>query len=620
MHGFRPPTTLVAALVFLLLSCTHLLWPQVSKGADLDEAELLMRQGEYQAAKEMAAEVVEIGTWNQRWHRLLIESQLVQGEYAEALTTYEEAMKRFSTSLQLRMQGIDVYRFNGQADLAMAEQAKIVELLRSSTLRYGGSENLVTAGRYFASRGEDGRKILELFFDRAVAADPQYVDAHVAIAELALSKNDFTVAAKSLETAAKIDEGDPDIWYLTAKAWSDTEAQRASDALKRALTINPSHIPSLLLRADELIDREFYAEAEQALSEVEKINPKHPLMWAYRSILAHLRGDSTAEQEARNKALETWPQNPQVDHLIGRKLSQKYRFSEGAEAQRRALQFDPKFTAARFALAQDLLRLGEDQTGWELAEWAQREDGYNVVAFNLMNLKDRLSKFRVLKEGHLLVRMAANEADIYGSEVLTLLSEAERVLCDKYDIQPDGPIVVEIFPDQQDFAIRTFGLPGGDGFLGVCFGRVITANSPASQGESPSNWKSVLWHEFCHVVTLSKTNNRMPRWLSEGISVYEEREKDPTWGQQMTPTFRRMILGEDLTPISQLSAAFLAPKSAMHLQLAYFESSLAVEFLIEEYGLEMLKRVLVDLGVGMPINESLSRYTGSLEELDNRFV
>ena len=44
----------------------------------------------------------------------------------------------------------------------------------------------------------------------------------------------------------------------------------------------------------------------------------------------------------------------------------------------------------------------------------------------------------------------------------------------------------------------------------------------AAQGETPSNWEAVLWHEFCHAVTLKATANRMPRWLSEGISVYEE--------------------------------------------------------------------------------------------------
>ena len=87
--------------------------------------------------------------------------------------------------------------------------------------------------------------------------------------------------------------------------------------------------------------------------------------------------------------------------------------------------------------------------------------------------------------------------------------------------------------------MRTFGLPGADGFLGVCFGRVITANSPASQGENPSNWESVLWHEFCHVVTLTKTHNKMPRWLSEGISVYEERPGRPRLGDRAEPAVPR---------------------------------------------------------------------------------
>ena len=123
------------------------------------------------------------------------------------------------------------------------------------------------------------------------------------------------------------------------------------------------------------------------------------------------------------------------------------------------------------------------------------------------------------------------------------MTRAKRDLCAKYDVQLKGPVIVEMFPKQEDFAIRTFGLPGGAGFLGVCFGTVITANSPASQGSSPTCWESTLWHEFCHVVTLNKTHNRMPRWLSEGISVYEERQANPTWGQDINPLTARCCWG-----------------------------------------------------------------------------
>lgn len=588
--------------------------------SEWDDAVGLYRSGDYKASAAMATAAIEGGTWNSDWSQLLIRNRLAIGEYEQAVEVYETALRRYTDDLPLRILGGEAYRYAGDSEQATAVKHQIFEMLRRSPGRYSGSENLVAAGRYFARRGEDARKVLELFFDRVRRADPNYAEVHVATAELALSKHDYAVAAESLARAAELEPDDPQIAYLTARAWAPSDPKRADAALARALQINPRHVPSLLMQANEWIDRERYEQAEESLDKVQEVNAREPLLWAYRAVLAHLRGDEEAEQKMRETALATWKENPQVDHLIGRELSRKYRFAEGAAAQRRALEFDPTFIEARFQLAQDLLRLGDDEIGWELAEWVNQEDAYNVVAYNLMTLQDELKKYPILRRGNLLVRMEAHEAEVYGEEVLDLLQEASEVLCAKYNVTPDGPIVVEIFPRQQDFAIRTFGLPGGDGFLGVCFGRVITANSPQSQGENPANWKSVLWHEFCHVVTLEKTNNRMPRWLSEGISVYEERQRDPVWGQRMTPTFRKMLLGDDLVPISRLSGAFLEPKTPMHLQLAYYQSSLAVEHLIERYGMPAMQRILVDLGVGMPINETLERHTGSLKTLDEEYA
>ncbi len=98
-----------------------------------------------------------------------------------------------------------------------------------------------------------------------------------------------------------------------------------------------------------------------------------------------------------------------------------------------------------------------------------------------------------------------------------------------------------------------------------------------------------------------------------------KRVENPTWGQPMDRNYRQMILSDDFTALSKLSSAFMSPKSGMHLQFAYFESSLAVQFLIEQYGFESLVRVLDDLGVGMPINQALERITGSLTTLDEQF-
>ncbi len=281
---------------------------------------------------------------------------------------------------------------------------------------------------------------------------------------------------------------------------------------------------------------------------------------------------------------------------------------------------DAGYLPAKIQLSEALLRLGEEAEGWKLVDEIFAADGYNVVAYNLMTLRDRLAKFRTLTEDGIIVRMDPREADLYGRAVLALLKQAKATLCAKYDVTLPDSVIVEIFPQKKEFAVRTFGLPGADGLLGVCFGRVITANSPASQGEHPSNWQAVLWHEFCHAVTLSKSRNTMPRWLSEGISVYEEGKQDAAWGTALNPRYRAMILGDELTPLSQLSGAFLAPRSAIHVQFAYFESALAVEFLVETAGLPALKGVLDDLGAGKTINEVLpTRTRMTLVQLDDAF-
>ena len=252
-----------------------------------------------------------------------------------------------------------------------------------------------------------------------------------------------------------------------------------------------------------------------------------------------------------------------------------------------------------------------------LADAVHSQDGYNVEAYNLANLRDNMAKFKTLETDGFIIRMSEHEANVYGDEVVELLKLAKSELCRKYGIELEQPVTVEFFDDQQDFAVRTFGMPGGDGFLGVCFGNVITANSP--KAGRPHNWKAMLWHEFCHVVTLNITHNKMPRWLSEGISVYEEFQRDPTWGQRMDPTYRRKILGNELTSIGDLSGAFMSPPGSMDLQFAYYNSALAVEYLVKRYGLEALKAILADLAGGMEINSAIVRHAAPLENVEKEF-
>ena len=590
------------------------------KGAELAEAQQLYLSGRYPECIKLAQTGGSGRRRNEEWPVLLVKSMLALGQYSEAETTVGEAIERNPASLRLLLLGHDVNLQNGETNRATELKAEIGQLASTRAWAFRDSAGIVALGEAALLLGADARRVLEGFYNRVKKADPNYRETYLAIGQLALEKYDFELAARTLEEGLAKFQEDPEMLYELARSYSTGERSQMTASLQKALERNERHAPSLLLLADHLIDAEDYAKANEMLDRVLAVNPRDPEAWAYRAVMAHLRNQPAEERQARDTALSRWKNNPRVDQLIGQKLSQKYRFAEGAQYQRRALQSDPTYLPAKGQLAQDLLRLGQEQEGWALAEEVYNQDGYDVLAYNLVTLHDTLARFQVLTNGEFRVRMEPKEAAIYGDRVEDLLGRARRALCAKYGMELKQPVTVEIFPEQKDFAVRTFGMPGGEGFLGVCFGNVITANSPASQAAHSINWESVLWHEFCHVVTLGLTRNKMPRWISEGISVYEERQANPAWGEKITPRYREMILKNELTPVGSLSGAFLAPKTPLHLQFAYYQSSLVIEFLVDSFGLNALKSILGDLAEGVEINKAIEKHTAPLNKIEKDFT
>ncbi|MEM6689094.1 MAG: hypothetical protein AAF664_06680 [Planctomycetota bacterium] len=576
------------------------------------------QSGQYETVIEQASAAVK-RSYNERWARLLIKSYLAVGDYDAAFETYQLQIERYRTSITLGLLGIESLEWAGRHDeaheLAQTWESRII----ATPTRYSGRDNLIAIGRFFSERGQDARQILTQFYDRVRKSDPAYLETYIATAELALLKQDYATASKTLAEALEISGDDPRVLHLSALAWQSTDPKKADQFARRTLAANPRYADAWLFQAENFIDQERFDKAEMVLQKVEEVHPGHWAAASLRAVIAQVLGDQTNYKEHLSDAFDPAKENADAYHLIGRKLSDKYRFAEAAEMQQLALQFEPDHQAATLALAQDLLRLGREEEGWEAAQASKSNDPYNVVAHNLMTLRDEMSKMNTIEREGLKIRMDAREARLHGDAVAGLLSEARSILCKKYQVELDEPTLIEIFDRQADFAIRTFGLPGGQGYLGVCFGRVITANSPSSQGAFPPNLHAVLWHEFAHVVTLQKTKNRMPRWLSEGISVYEERQKNIAWGEGMSPTYQAMIQSGQLTPIAELTEAFLKPPTPQHLLFAYYQCSLVVEYIVDEYGFDRLLDVLDDLRDGISINDALSARVAPLNRLQIQF-
>jgi thioredoxin-like negative regulator of GroEL len=600
--------------------CCLLLVPGWSCRAEsVAECQQLLATGRYAECLTATSKAVEERSYGEEWPILKAQAEMALGKYPDALATIAAGIERYSWSVRLRQLEYECALANGKRDQAAAALIEIENQVSAASWRYTDADDLVALGQVALILGADPKNVQQGFFERARKNYSSRPEGYVAAARLALEKGDSAFAAELLSPAIELFPANADVHFLLSEAIGSTDEAKSSELLLKALELNPSHFEALGQVAEGHIIAESYSDAETVIQQLLNVNPDYPQAHALQAVIHHLRNDEPAADVSRTAALRFSGSDPRVDHRIGRILSQKYRFMEGAASQRRALEADSDFIPAKIQLAQDLLRLGNEAEGWQIAEEAHQKDGYDTTLFNLLQLKDSMDRFTVVSTEHFRIRMEKHEAAVYGPQVAVLLENAWAELIPRYEFTPELPVVVEIYSRADDFAVRTFGIPDVAGFLGVCFGKVVTANSPATRRESPTNWESILWHEFCHVITLQKTSNRIPRWLSEGISVYEERRRDSRWGQSMDAEFRDRILADKLTPIAELSSAFLSAKSGADLNFAYYESSMVVEHLVELHGLPALNAILTDVNTGLQLNDAIDRNTDGIEALEASF-
>jgi hypothetical protein len=154
------------------------------------------------------------------------------------------------------------------------------------------------------------------------------------------------------------------------------------------------------------------------------------------------------------------------------------------------------------------------------------------------------------------------------------------------------------------------------GALGVCFGQVITAMSPAT---GDINWGMVLWHELGHVFAIQLSNSRVPRWFTEGLSEYETLIARPDWRRENDADLYGAVANGTLPSIADLNNEFMQPDQNA-VVVAYFTSAVTIEYLAQTYGFPKIVEALKLYGKGKETPEVLKAITGkTIAELDRDF-
>ncbi len=348
-------------------------------------------------------------------------------------------------------------------------------------------------------------------------------------------------------------------------------------------------------------DADHRDQAREILAKVLTVNPSSLEAHALIAALDYVDDKEDAFEASVARTLAIAPRYGEVYRVAGDLAARNYRFDQAVVLSRRALTLDPHNTQALGDLGLQLLRTGDETAARTVLEASFKADPYSKLTLNLLKMMDGLDKFVTVRDGDLILRMHADEAPVLHEYAVAISHQALNTMSARYEFTPKGPILIEIFPKHDDFAVRTLGLPGMIGALGVCFGRVVTMESPhARPGEF--QWEATLWHELGHVITLQMSNQRVPRWLTEGISVYEEKRARPEWGREMDVTFAGMLNRGETLKLRDLNAAFQDPKT---ISLAYYQASLLVEHLMTAYGQAGLNKLLRTYGQGLDTDASL---------------
>lgn len=579
-------------------------------------ARALYFQGDYEEAIKAANKGSIDHDDDRRFIVLEAKALLAQGEYEKAISMLGDEWI-FEDTQQGQMLYYDIKR--AQGDFTGA-RGHLREVLFSR--RYAKPADLLEIGRAALLNGGEPKDILKRFYQRVERLEPENATVPQYIGDLALEKYDYEMAAESYDKGLQLEPNNTDLRFALAKTFFSSDRKHAMELLETNLEANPKHVNSLLLSAQHhlLAELEDKSKAISLIERAEKVDANDPRPDAMRAVMALIEADEAGAERLRVKAKEGRPNDPRIDYNIGDWMASLMRFQEAVPFLREALKTDPEFLPAKIALGQNLLRTGDEDEAWLILEGVSDRDEYNVAVYNLLALHDEIEDYKMINRKNFIVRMESAEAELYGDRVVELLEKAERDLHVKYAFTPSKPILIEFFPNQADFAVRTFGFMGGDGFLGACFGLVVTMNSPNNGATGKTNWESTLWHEYCHAVTLGATKNRMPRWLTEGISVYEERQLDPTCGHQLNLTFRQMILeGDELIPLSQLNYGFLRPKSGQHMEFAYYQSSAFIDYFLENFGEEKLREIIKEIRKGVKFSEACKQHAQSLDEMETAF-
>jgi tetratricopeptide (TPR) repeat protein len=186
-------------------------------------------------------------------------------------------------------------------------------------------------------------------------------------------------------------------------------------------------------------------------------------------------------------------------------------------------------------------------------------------------------------------------ADVPGARAsLEVMEAAYRSVGGLFELYPDGPIPVVLYPD------RSFEQEGHVSWsAGVYDGKIRLPSAGANA--TSLRFRGVLFHEYAHALFHRATGGKGgPAWLNEGYADVAKLVGDPGPAVRCTPDVHSFQL-------RALEQSFGRIGSHRQAHLAYLEARHAVEHILDRHGQAGVRSLLSELSTGVPFATAFER-------------
>ncbi len=523
------------------------------------------------------------------------------------------------------------------ADLARCDEAFYSGRISPATRCY---QELLASGAPLAERAEAAWAIGDVkaantLFQSAMAQNEQDLQTLTRWGELFADTHQNREAMEIFEEVLAAEPAHPFALMgaarVLAKSFDQEVAVYLTPLLEASAVAPGAQLRALLLDARMAMERSAPLLAAGRLQQALDLAAEHSFnayaVHALRAALAKTNSVDASPMVAA--AIELNPASGLVHVEIAHVYEITRRYSLAIDELRAAVEREPSLAAAHETLGINLMRLNDFDGAREHLETAYEHDPFSPVTVNTLRLLDSYTRFTVISDTAtgdneipvtILLRLRTDEAAAIAPYAIALTRKAIAVFSDRYRFQPTQPIVIEMYPDHDDFAVRTAGMPGL-GILGVAFGYLVAMDSPSGRPVEEFQWGTTLWHELAHVFTLSATDHLVPRWYSEGLSVYEEWVSGPNPGVRIPPSVYAAFAEDRLLPINELNGGFVRPSYPNQVIVSYMQAGLVCQYIAEKFGEEALADLLAAFGEGLSTADAIAKVLpDDAATLDEKFL